>query len=487
MPPFPLILLGRLLLPAALLLLTGGCAYLVREEVAPQVPPPLAFSAATSADHPGAARPEPWWHSLVDPELDRLINHALSHNFTLKQAVARLEQARAADQRATAIRYPQLDGAASGSATSWADGDKDQRLTADLKLAWEVDLWQRLSAAAKAAAHESEAARDALQDAGLLVSAQVAETYFAQIEQQQQLALLERQLAVNRAFLELIRLRYFQGESSVVDIYQQRQQLAAISARRPLLEGNLARLGHRLQILLGAAPAAPPEQSAPTATSGNKELPVPAPLPVLGVPSDLLQQRPDLRRQRRRLIAADYRVAEAVADRLPRLRLLGTGGFSGKYLTGDGLFASILADLAAPLADWGYRRSEVERRQGVVAEELAAYTQTFLVALEEVENALALERQHAEHLALLEERLNLAKATLRETRHRYLQGLTDYLPVLTTLQSLQGMEQEILSRRGEQVQARILLHRALGGAAMDEYLFGLPPATPPIANYRETP
>jgi NodT family efflux transporter outer membrane factor (OMF) lipoprotein len=439
-----------------LLFLTAGCA---THAVNPS-PAPLVAPASFSAEQPpAAAGRHRWWTEFADPRLEALIDQSLAGSFTLAQSYARLAQARAADQRAASLLYPALTGSGSGRSSRRADGSIGQNLAASLELAWEVDLWQRLASARKAAVFQTLAAAEELQAAALLLSAQVAETYFQLIEQQQQLALLDRQLELSRTFLELITLRFAYGEASVVDIYQQRQQVAAIEAQQPLVRGRLDLLRQRLQVLLGQPPSiAGPELAG--------ELPAAPPLPVLGVPADLLVNRPDLRQRQRGLVAADHRIAEAIADRLPRIRLLGASGFQGERLTGAGLFASMLAEVAGPIVDWGNRRSEVERREAVMAEELARYTQAYLVAIEEVENALSRERWTTEQLAALARQLAIAEANLAETRNRYMQGLTDYLPVLTALQSLQNLEREILTRRQELLAARILLYRALGGAEL---------------------
>jgi outer membrane protein TolC len=141
----------------------------------------------------------------------------------------------------------------------------------------------------------------------------------------------------------------------------------------------------------------------------------------------------------------------------------GSGGFQGSEFTTDGLFLSLFGDLVAPLIDWGERKAEVERRQAIVNEELARYTQVFLVAIEEVENALWLEQQQKELIDAVNEQLRIAKANLSETRSRYMQGLSDYLPVLAALQSVQTLEREILLRQRQLILIRILLYRALGG------------------------
>jgi outer membrane protein TolC len=228
----------------------------------------------------------------------------------------------------------------------------------------------------------------------------------------------------------------------------------------PPIRSRLRVLENRLKVLSARSPAG---EAAPVAS----DLPALPALPAVGVPSSLLDNRPDLRRIRHELAAADHRVAEAVADRLPRLQIALERSYSGtsfRRLTPEGLATSLMADLAGPVIDWGDRKAEVRRRQAVVAEHLLTLSKAYLTAVEEVENALWRERRQREHIEALEKELKIARANLAETRTRYGQGQSDYLPVLAAVQSLQALERSLLTRRRELVSIRVLLYRSLGGA-----------------------
>jgi len=218
----------------------------------------------------------------------------------------------------------------------------------------------------------------------------------------------------------------------------------------PLSEAQNIIFQNRLHVLLGQAP----KSSSLALRHTFPQIPA---LPQIGIPADLLQNRPDLRQLQRELVAADYRVAEAVADRLPALRIGGSAGFvSGDFVT------SIFADALASIVDWGNKKSEVENRKAMVEEKTACYSQRYLVAIEEVENSLWQERKHEQLLIALQEQLRISKATLRESRNRYVQGMTDYIPVLTALVAFQKLEMNILQRQLEKVSYRLHLYRALG-------------------------
>ncbi|UCH44251.1 MAG: TolC family protein [Nitrospiraceae bacterium] len=401
-----------------------------------------------------------WWEALHDPFLDAIIEKALSDNLTIKQAGARIEQAVASDRKSVSFLYPEITGRASGARDRKGDDSSEDTHVAGLALSWEIDLWGRLSAARKASEYEVHASREDLEAASVLLTAQVAETYFQIVEQMLQLSLLKRQIKAGETFLELIELRFGYGEASVVDVFQQRQQLASTRSRVPIVKSRLRTLENRLHVQMGMAPV----QTSPNYADEFPELPD---LPVTGVPVDLLQNRPDLKRTYNELVATDFRVAEAVSDRFPRIGLFGSASFTDGFSTEDRML-SLFLEAVAPVVDWNRRSSEVEIRKAILKEELARYAHAYLTAIEEVENALWQEQHQLELLDALERQLTIARSNLAETRNRYRQGLTDYLPVLTALQSLQILERDILARQRELISNRILLYRALGGSKITD-------------------
>ena len=438
-------------------LATGCTVHPPDESVEPTVRGGKAFSISVE----GVDLEHRWWQALGDKRLTGLVELALSDNLDLQQARLRIEQSAALEHQAASRLFPSLDAAASAERkwpnTSEANSDS---VAAGVQLSWEVDLWQRLKSFRKAAEFETAAAREDLQATALLLSAEVAQTYFGLVEQRLQLALLAKQVEVSQSLLDLIELQFAQGQASLVDVYQQRQQLASAQAQFPQLRSRLRIQANRLNVLVARSPAS----SSLPASAGLPALPA---LPRLGVPSTLLANRPDLRRIRYQLIAADHRVAEAVADRLPRLQIGLEQGYEGTdldRLTPDGLFTSLMADVAGPVYDWGRREAEVRRRRSIVKGHLLALSRAYLTAIEEVEGALWRERRQHELIESLDKELAIARRTLEETRRRYGQGVTDFLPVFVAVQSFQRLERNVLTQRRELVSIRILLYRALGGA-----------------------
>ncbi len=426
--------------------------------------PPRFSESAT-----GAALPDDWnyswWETFEDEDLNRLIESGLTASFELRQYVARIEQATALARQAGARLYPSLDFD-TGYELEWdgetgADESRDRQETSSLGflLRWELDIWGRLSSLRRAEKLEVQATIEDWLGARLLLSTAIAETYFEIQEQRRQLEVIREQIKTNETLLKLTSLRFGQGQSSIVDVLQQREQLEATLARVPQTEARIGQLAYSLDILLGRPPG-----EGNVVTSHRLERP--SPLPSVGIPALLLTRRPDLKAAQKRVLAFDYDVGAAVADQLPTLTLGGDINWTGDPGFGDAV-TTVFAGLAGPLFDAGERRSEVAFRKARLKEALAGYSDQYLSALFEVEAALLEERKNAEQLVLVEQQLITAQKLLSEARNRYSQGLTDYLPVFTSLSIVQNLERDVVSARRSVLSARVGLHRALGGPMLN--------------------
>ncbi len=446
--------IARVVIIISLPLITGCNPHHTDIDASPMIEGSDAYSLTIE----GVDAKARWWEALNDRLLDKIIFEALSENLTLKQARARIEQAIASDSIAASFLLPEVTGIASGE-EGWTDGDRsDRTYIAGASLSWEIDFWKRLSSTRKAAVYEILASREELEAAALFLTSRIAGTYFEIIEQKLQLQLIDRQIEAGKTLLELIELRFGYGEASVVDVFQQRQQLASIRTRGPIVQSRLRTLENRLSVQLGRAPMTK------TVSIADKFPELPS-LPDTGVPLDLLQSRPDLKQIYNKLAAIDFRVAAALADRFPKIELSGDALYKDSLST-DGMLFSILLRAAAPIFDHKRRSSTVKLREAEFREELARYSEAYLTAIEEVENALWQEKYQHDLLQALENQISIARANLTETRNRYQQGLTDYLPVLTAIQSLQGLERDILAGQRQLVSVRILLYRSLGGSRL---------------------
>ena len=411
----------------------------------------------------------PWWESVGSPELNRLIGEALDESLTLKQAWARLQQSRALAVQAGADRYPSLEGFAATDLTQRripaTRGGPDGNDTYSLGLlsSYEIDLWGRIQSQREAALSSLAATRADLQTARITIAAEVADRWVQILSQRLQKQLLERQLENNLIFLDLIELRFRKAMVSALDVYQQKQVVAAVRARIPLVAAKTQLLHHELAVLLGRPPRAQLGLS-------QAALPEIGQLPAVGLPADLLASRPDVQAAGMRLNVAQWQVAAARANRLPSIRLTAGAqyGASGMDALFETWLLSLAADLTAPLLDGGRRAAEVDRTRAQVDENLWAYRQVVLGAIKDVEDALESETRQREHIKGLDAVMASARKGLEEAIQRYRRGLSDYLPVLTQLITVQDLERNLIEQEELLIRYRIALYRSLGGTWTDK-------------------
>ncbi|MBW2219896.1 MAG: efflux transporter outer membrane subunit, partial [Deltaproteobacteria bacterium] len=421
---------------------------------------PKTFSLYSGeADHS-----QQWWKSFNDAELNALVDAALSDSFSLKAAWARLNQARALSVQAGAGRYPDLTGTATAftgrqkiSANS-SETNRIEEYGMGLVSSYELDLWGRVRSQHKSVMLQAVASREDLNTAAITLAAEVANRWIAIIAQRMQKQLLTEQLRINETLLELVELRFRKAMVSALDVYQQKQVVQKKKAEIPLVEEQEQLLQHELAVLLGRPPRA-------TLKINRIKLPKPSPLPPTGLPADLLSARPDIRAAWSRLNASDWQIAAARANRMPALSLTAQARYVGGDI--DILFdqwlMSLAANLTAPILDGGRRAAEVDRTRAVADENLALYYNKVLTAIKEVEDALVSEAKKKEHLEGLQKATATAGLALEEAEIRYSNGITDYLPVLTQLTIVQGLERDLIQRQAGILNARIQLYRAIGG------------------------
>lgn len=458
--------LGRLLAAASCVALVAGCVSpQPRGELPFQDAPAFslgtdeAAGAGDGLDAEGDRPIDRWWRSLGDAALNERIERALTNNYDLAAAWQRLSAARALARRAEADLYPDLDATAGASRQESLDSGSDQTtLSLGLAASYEVDLWGRIDSLAQAEALRARATEADYRAAAVSLSSSVALTWYQIAEARAQLDLVQSQLEVNQTFLSLLEERFDFGQLRKADLVRQEQLVEATREQAIVQRARLDLLEHQLAILEGR----PPQSAGAEPGAALPGLPG---MPRVGVPAELLQRRPDVRAALLRLWAADRDLAAAVSDQYPRLNLTASLETAGEQ-PGD-LFEDWLLGIAgqaiAPLLDGGEREAEVERNTAVVRQLVAAYGQTVLQAFGEVEDALSRERRQAQRLASLNEQLRLAEQSVEEVQTQFLNGVGDYLAVLTALRDQQQLERDVLAARLDVVAARIALYRALAG------------------------
>ncbi len=448
----------------AIISVAAGCSVHRPEKISLSTNVPDSFTA--SADNqPSITFQDRWWEAFRDENLNALMDKAFSGNLDLAQAYSRLKQLESLAKQTDAGRYPMINIEGDASRSRQLGNPNDitgNAYSLSLAAAFEVDLWNKLKSKYQAREFEKEASVQDIRSLYLTLSAQVADLYYLMVEQRAQLELTDRTVAARKATVELVERRYLEGMVSALDVYQARQTLAAAQSRRPEFEKTLTVTAHALSILIGDYPD-------PKARGSLAMLPDVPDLFPTGLPSELLVRRPDIQSELLRLRARDEEIGVAVADRFPSINLLADyGRYGSDFGTSlSGTVWNLVGNLTLPLIDWGSRKAEVDRTQAVFQEQLDQYRQTVLVAFKEVEDALISNRKTEEAIGWLKNEETAADSALRLASDRYLDGLSDYLPVLTAQALHFDAQNRLLSTRRQLISDRISLARALGGSWMD--------------------
>lgn len=453
----------RTLLFVPLLLVAGCQLHEAGEYPTPDVAVPESYASGSA----GAASIDAWWENYGDAELTTLVQEALSGNRDLGATWARLEQARQILRATDGADELQLDlngGPSLSSSVVRSDVRSDRRdevfgYGLGARASWALDLWGRIEARTKAAALDLQAAREDVSATAQLLAGAVVQAWLDLRLNESLLAIVAAQATTSQRLLDLTEFRFANGQGTALDVLQQRSQLAAVTSDLPSFEAARQAAIHRLAVLTGRVPGAWEPDARVDA------LPAPPPLPALLTPRDLLAHRPDLRAARARLEAADQRVAEAAAARLPDFTL--SLDYQLTKGNGPGLFdreqGSLLLGVLAPILSGDRLTAEVERNRAVVTERLESFTALFLAALQEVEDAVVGEFRQGELVQNVERRVELAQATLAEAQARYGNGSGDFINVLTAVRTLQDVERLLVIEQRRLLAFRSSLHLALGG------------------------
>ncbi|MBD3867941.1 MAG: efflux transporter outer membrane subunit [Acidobacteria bacterium] len=458
----------------ALIIITTGCT----------VSPPLTRDGllVTAPDRYNLPSPGPeagpeWWTAFESPGMNQAIEAALEHNRDLVAAAARVEQAAAAARIAGANLKPSVSAGLSGSRRKQnfigfpipgADGDilssTSTNLGVSLDISWEVDLWGRMKAGARAAVSELKAAEADLAGARLSIAGQTAKAWLALAEAVQQVDLAKQTVASFRESESIVRHRYENGLAPSLDLRLQKTNLANAEAFLANRRIGLELSARQLEVLMGRYPGGETEDGA--------SLPEPPQTIPGGLPADLVSRRPDLVAAEFRLNAAGYRFDSARRSLYPRLVLTGSGGSSSQefkdLLDGDFSVWSLAAGLTQPLFQGGRLRAGVDQARSASDEILARYAGAVLGAYLEVETALASEQHLAARQAALAEASRQSTAARLLAEDRYRSGLTPFITVLESQRQSVQSESDLITARQQLLNNRIDLVLALGGGYRQE-------------------
>ncbi|MDR7333227.1 efflux transporter outer membrane subunit [Roseateles asaccharophilus] len=438
-------------------LLLAGCASVGSVDPSQLPQAPTAYKAASAND--ATALTAAWWQPFADSVLDDLVARAMTTNTTVQSAANRLAQARAALGSAQSSRLPQLGASAGASRGALPGASATTQYSAGLNLAYELDLGGRLLHERNAAALDVQAREQLLADARLLVQANVARGYLALRALDTERDIVRDTVAAYGETLSLTEKRARAGDVADLDLARVRAELAANEAEALALDRRRVELETALAVLLGE----------PASSFSLKPSPWTTALPAVpaGLPSELLQRRPDLAAARSQLEAAQARVGVARAAWWPSLSLTAQGGGissevsdllkSGASTWGIGLLGAL------PIFDGGRREAGVNAAKAQLDGSAIAFREQFLLALKDVEDQLgAITLLQAQEQASARA-VSAAGQALKLSDSRYRNGFVSQLELLDARRSELANKRAALQVRSAQYQATVGLIRALGG------------------------
>jgi multidrug efflux system outer membrane protein len=434
----------------------------------PPVAPPDRYYAETAAAEAQSLADLPWWRLFDDPLLAGLIDEALKNGFDARIAAARVEEARARYGVARSQFFPQVDYQAGYQRSRFTDS----AWSLQAGLSWELDLWgrvRRLNESARAGYLASEEARRGVM---LSLVSDVATAYFELRELDVELEIAKRTREAFQGTYDLFNRRLEGGAASALETARAEAALQTVAAQIPELERAIVAKENQINFLVGRNPQPIVRNTLPP--------PLPPVIPA-GLPSQLLERRPDIREAEQSLVAANANVGVTVANFFPTISLTGVAGVVSPEL--NTLFStggswSIAAGLVGPLFHGGQLKSEYEAAKARWEQVKVQYEATVTNALGEVSTALIdrtklsdTVRERAKATAAYEEAVRLSNI-------RYLSGLASYFEVLEAQQQLFPAENALVQAKRDQFLAVIRLYRALGGGWQAEAGITPTPAAP---------
>jgi multidrug efflux system outer membrane protein len=451
---------------AALGALIAGCA-----TTTPTAPPAVDLPAPTTSE----LHLERWWANFNDPALTSLVDEALLHNLDLQAAIARIETARAQVKLAQSDLYPSLSLGANAARTrstqvgtnplppGFSATGNDIRIA--LNASYEVDLWGKYRTATRAAQNDLLATQYARETVQTVVAAEVARAYFGLLAADAQLRLLRDTLALRNETVTLQTDRAQAGVIGEYDLSQAQAERAAVVADIATAQRAVAQFESALAALTGRSPR---DVYTPNVVrSATPAALVSVPTVPDGLPSNVLERRPDVRQLEKQLVAASLRIDRARADYFPSLSLTGALGTESGALrhlfSGPAFIWSLGAGLAQPLIGLKAIEANVDAQTARREEIVVSYRQTVQAAFRDVHDALAANETTRQALAAQSERREHLQRAVELSDLRYKSGYSPYLEVLDAQrQLLQAQTLQILAARDVRF-ALVDLAKALGG------------------------
>lgn len=436
-----------------------------------------------------------WWDLYRDPALQSLIRTALERNYDVRIAAARVEEYRAAGNAGFLAQLPTVSVGASGLRQRVTQKGGPVPLAAgtnpvyntyalDLDVSYEIDIWGRLrslTAAARAEYLATEYARDAVRVA---LVASVASTYFDLLAYDQQLVVTQRAIDTRKRFLDLTQAQFKRGTVSGLDVNRAEANLAAAQATLSDIRRQIAQSENALQILLGNNPA-PVARSAPAEGDFFQEPPeVPA-----GLPSTLVERRPDVRQAEYALVSAYAQLRAQRAALLPAFNITGSLGSQSaalsSFLSGPAAVWSLGLGALLPVIDPERNIFQVKAADARRQQALLQYQQTVQQSFKEVSDALIARRTYRDELQAQQQQVTALRSAEDRVMKRYKAGYSSYFEVIDADQQLLSAELQRIQAYHDTVVSLVQVYKALGGgwpAGGGDAPIGDTPASPPTAS-----
>jgi multidrug efflux system outer membrane protein len=464
-------MLRRFACVASALALAAGCT-VGPEYARPLVDAPAAFQylPADAIDAAGTA----WWKAFGDPVLDALVDEALASNRSVAIATANVEQAAALFTQARSPLYPQLGyGAGGGRERTSESGVRPEVASlipnpasayqAALSASWEIDLWGRIRRQSEAARANLLATVEGRRGVILTLVSSVVSGYLQLRALDAQLEVARKTLRANDEAVRLFELQFRYGQVSKMNVVQAQSQYETAAAQIPLTEAQIAQAQDALSILVGRNPG-------PIARGRSIDALLSPPVPA-GLPSSLLERRPDLAQAEQQLVAANAQIGAAKALYFPRITLTGALGYASPELSdlfkGPARVWSYAGQLAGPIFAFGAVSGQVAQAEAAQRAAVESYRLAIQNAFGDVDNALIAQAKGREQVAAQERLVAALSEYVRLARLQYNGGYAPYSTVLQAEQSLFPAELALAANRAAWLNSSASLYKAMGGGWID--------------------
>jgi multidrug efflux system outer membrane protein len=458
---------------AGLLLIAAGCTVGPNYEK-PEYPVSAAWNEAQHRELDSRSAEQPrWWSAFNDPLLNSLVERAIQSNLDLRVAEARIRQARAARTVAAAAAWPTVGTSAAYTrtrnsantfSTSGSSGGnlENNLFVTGFDASWEVDVFGGVRRSVEAADANIGVAIEDRHATLVTLLGEVARNYIDLRGFQHRLDVAQANLKSQQETLELTRVRFEAGLASDLDVAQAETLVNATAAQIPPLESSLKQSAYSLDTLLGLEPGALWGEL-------SKVTPIPQlpPKVLIGLPSELLRRRPDIRRAERQLAVATAQVGVATAELFPKFSLTGMFNLesisASDWLTAQSRFWTVGPTIRWPIFDAGKIRANIEISNAQQEQALVLYEKAILTGLQDVENSLvSYAKEHTRNRSLVEA-VTANKRAVQLVNELYSRGLTDFLNVLVTQRALYSAEDALAQSDAVMASDLVSLYKALGG------------------------